>query len=170
LLLNAMTHPVYNVLFVCTGNSVRSVMAECLMNHLGAGRFQAFSAGSMPNGTVNPQALATLASLAVPAQGVRSKSWAEFSQADAPVLDFIFTVCDQAAGEVCPVWPGQPVSAHWGVADPSEMPASTPAQTEKNFRDAAYTLKRRIELFMALPFDSLDRLSLQAHAQGIGQQ
>lgn len=165
-----MTHPVYNILFVCTGNSVRSVMAECLMNHLGAGRFQAFSAGSMPNGTVNPQALATLASLDVPAQGVHSKSWAEFSQAGAPVLDFIFTVCDQAAGEVCPVWPGQPVSAHWGVADPSHMPAQTAAEVEKNFRDTAYVLKRRIELFMALPFDSLDRLSLHAHTQRIGQE
>lgn len=165
-----MTHPVYNVLFVCTGNSVRSVMAECLMNHLGAGRFRAFSAGSMPNGTVSPQALATLASLDVPAQGVRSKSWAEFSQAGAPVLDFIFTVCDRAHGEVCPVWPGQPVSAHWGVADPGDMPAQSPAEVERNFRDAAYTLKRRIELFMALPFDGLDQLSLQAHAHRIGQE
>jgi arsenate reductase len=165
-----MTHPVYNVLFVCTGNSVRSVMAECLMNHLGAGRFRAFSAGSMPNGTVSPQALATLASLDVPAQGVRSKSWAEFSQAGAPVLDFIFTVCDRAHGEVCPVWPGQPVSAHWGVADPGDMPAQSPAEVEKNFRDAAYTLKRRIELFMALPLDGLDQLSLQAHAHRIGQE
>lgn len=169
LLLSAMTHPVYNVLFVCTGNSVRSVMAECLMNHLGAGRFRAFSAGSMPNGTVSPQALATLSSLDVPAHGVRSKSWSEFSQPNSPLLDFIFTVCDRAAGEICPVWPGQPISAHWGVADPGDMPTQSPTEIEKNFRDAAYTLKRRIELFMALPFDRLDRLSLQTYAQQIGQ-
>lgn len=169
LLLSAMTDPVYNVLFVCTGNSVRSVMAECLMNHMGAGRFRAFSAGSMPSGTVSPHALATLSGLDVPAHGVRSKSWSEFSQPDSPVLDFIFTVCDRAAGEICPVWPGQPISAHWGVADPGDMRAHSPAEVEKNFREAAYTLKRRIELFLALPFERLNQLSLQTHAQQIGQ-
>lgn len=165
-----MTDKTYNVLFVCTGNSVRSVMAECLLNQLGAGRFKGFSAGSMPRGEVNPQALKTLEHLGVAHEGVRSKSWAEFARPDAPVLDFIFTVCDNAAGEVCPTWPGLPVTAHWGVADPGDMVASDQEEMDRHFRDAAFTLKRRIELLMVLPLHSLDKLSLHAHVQEIGKQ
>lgn len=163
-----MSGKVYNVLFICTGNSARSIMAEGLMNHLGAGQFRAWSAGSHPGGTVNPYALRTLASWRIPADGFRSKSWDEFAQPGAPVLDFAFTVCDNAAGEVCPVWPGQPMTAHWGVPDPAAV-AGTDAQKAQAFMDTAITLKRRIELMLALPLNSLAGMSLQHEIDQIGK-
>jgi len=160
----------YQVLFVCTGNSARSILAEALMNRLGQGRFKAFSAGSQPTGAVNPLTLQTLARLQLPTEGLRSKSWAEFAQeAGAPALDFVFTVCDSAAGEVCPVWPGQPLSAHWGLPDPAAVEGSD-AQRLQSFQDTALTLKRRIELMLALPIPSLDKLSLQQAVRDIGQR
>jgi arsenate reductase len=162
-----MSDKVYNVLFVCTGNSARSILAEGLMNQLGNGRFRAWSAGSRPTGSVNPFALQTLADWRIPTVGFRSKSWSEFSQAGAPTLDFVFTVCDNAAGEVCPVWPGQPMTAHWGVPDPAAV-EGTNAQKAKAFMDVAITLRRRIELMLALPVQSLARLSLQRQIERIG--
>ncbi len=159
----------YNVLFICTHNSARSVMAEGLLNHLGRGGFQAFSAGSQPSGSVHPQALATLQRMHIPADGYRSKDWAEFAQAGAPVLDFVFTVCDNAAGETCPVWPGQPMTAHWGVPDPAVFQGSA-EDTARVFWDTAIVLKRRIELMLALPLASLDRLAIQREITAIGQQ
>jgi arsenate reductase len=162
-----MRTPTYNVLFICTGNSARSILAEGLMNHLGKGQFRAYSAGSHPNGSVNPFALSTLKALHIPSDGYRSKSWDEFAQAGAPALDFVFTVCDNAAGEVCPVWPGQPMTAHWGVADPGHAPGSDEAKT-KAFLDTALVLKRRIELMLALPIATLARLSLQKELDTIG--
>lgn len=164
-----MSERPYNVLFVCTGNSARSILAEALTNHLGRGRFQAFSAGSMPTGKVNPLTLQALAQLRLPVEGYRSKSWSEFSQDGAPPLDFVFTVCDQAAGEVCPVWPGQPISAHWGMPDPATFEGSD-TERLKHFLDAAYLLKRRIELMTALPHESLDRLALQSAVRDIGKK
>lgn len=163
-----MSDEVYNVLFICTGNSARSILAEGLMNHLGAGRFRAWSAGSQPNGTVNPYALQTLAAWRIPTDGFRSKRWDEFAQAGAPVLDFAFTVCDNAAGEVCPVWPGQPMTAHWGVPDPAAVEGSD-AQKTQAFKDTAITLKRRIELMLALPLKSLAGMSLQREIDQIGK-
>lgn len=163
-----MSDKVYNVLFICTGNSARSILAEGLMNHLGRGRFQAFSAGSRPTGTVNPLALATLQQWHIPTDGFRSKAWDEFAQPGAPVLDFAFTVCDNAAGEVCPVWPGQPMTAHWGVPDPAAV-EGTEAHKAQAFMDAAITLKRRIELMLALPLQSLDGLALQREVDQIGR-
>jgi arsenate reductase len=163
-----MQDKVYNVLFICTGNSARSIMAEGLMNHLGAGRFRALSAGSHPNGSVNPFALQTLATLHIPTDGFRSKSWDEFAQPGAPALDFAFTVCDNAAGEVCPVWPGQPMTAHWGVPDPAAV-EGTDAQKSKAFMDVAVTLKRRIELMLSLPLNSLAGMSLQREIDRIGK-
>lgn len=162
--MSANTH---SVLFICTGNSARSIMAEALMNHLGAGRFRAYSAGSHPSGAVHPVALQTLAKLHVPAEGFRSKNWDEFAQAGAPVLDFVFTVCDQAAGEVCPVWPGQPMTAHWGLPDPAAFDGPDD-QKARVFMDTALTLKRRIELMLALPLATLDRLAIQHEIKGIG--
>lgn len=162
------TDPVKRVLFICTGNSARSILAEGLMNHLGRGRFEAYSAGSQPNGTVNPLALRTLASLHIPTDGFRSKSWGEFAEAGAPALDFVFTVCDNAAGEVCPVWPGQPVSAHWGLPDPAAVDGSDAVKAQA-FLDTAVALKRRIELLLALPLASLDKLSLQNELKAIGR-
>lgn len=164
-----MSDKVYNVLFVCTHNSARSIMAEGLLNHFGGGRFRAFSAGSHPGGAVNPFALQTLAKLRIPTDGFRSKDWAEFAQPDAPTLDFVFTVCDKAAGEVCPVWPGQPMTAHWGVADPAAV-EGTDEQKMKVFGDAAVVLKRRIELMVSLPLASLDRLSIQREIKDIGSR
>ena len=158
---------VYNVLFLCTHNSARSVLAEGLLNSLGRGRFQAFSAGSQPSGTVNPLALLTLARMHAAADGYRSKDWAEFARPDAPKLDFVFTVCDDAAGEVCPIWPGQPMTAHWGVPDPSAFQGSDEERANQ-FWSTAVTLKRRIELMLALPLASLDRMSLQREIQDIG--
>ncbi len=163
-----MENKVYNVLFICTGNSARSILAEGLLNGLGQGRFRAYSAGSHPKGEVHPQALATLERLALPITGYRSKNWDEFARADAPPLDFIFTVCDNAAGEVCPIWPGKPVSAHWGVPDPAAVEGDD--EQRKAFHDAAIALKRRIELFLALPIQKLDGMSLQHELQSIGKQ
>ena len=160
---------VYNVLFLCTGNSARSILAESILTKLGAGRFRAWSAGSQPKGAVHPLAIKTLQSLDYPAEGLRSKSWSEFATPDAPVMDFVFTVCDNAAGEVCPVWPGKPVSAHWGVPDPAAVEGSE-EQQRKAFMDAALTLKRRIELFLSLPLQRLDAMSLQHELRVIGKQ
>jgi len=157
----------YNVLFICTGNSARSILAEGLMNELGNGRFHAYSAGSHPNGKVNPLALETLASYRIPTDGFRSKNWDEFAKPEAPQMDFVLTVCDKAAGEVCPVWPGQPMTAHWGVADPAAFEGSEDAKRQQ-FRDAAITLKRRIELMLALPLDRLDILAIHREVKGIG--
>jgi len=158
-----------NVLFVCTGNSARSIMAEALLNHSAQARFRAFSAGSRPVGQVNPLALQELARLDLPSEGYRSKTWSEFAAPDAPKLDFVFTVCDNAAGEVCPVWPGQPVSAHWGLPDPAAVEGSDEDKAMA-FRDAAVALKRRIDLLLALPLAKLDGLSLQHALRDIGQQ
>lgn len=156
-----------NVLFLCTGNSARSILAEALMNRLGEGRFQAFSAGSMPKGEVNPHALPLVRALGFRDADFRSKPWDEFAEPGAPKLDFVITVCDNAAGEVCPVWPGQPITAHWGIPDPA---AATGAEAEiaVAFREAARLLRNRIELLLALPVAKLDRLSLQAHVREIG--
>lgn len=162
-----MNDKVYHVLFICTHNSARSIMAEGLLNAMGRGRFKAWSAGSQPRGTVHPMALKTLERLKVPSDGYRCKDWSEFATADAPVMDFVFTVCDNAAGEVCPVWPGQPMTAHWGVADPSlvEGPDDVKAQA---FWETSVILKRRIELMLALPLASLDRLAIQREVRDIG--
>lgn len=157
----------FNVLFLCTGNSARSILAEGLLNGLAGDRFRAHSAGSTPKGEVHPVALATLASYSLPVDGYRSKSWNEFAAPDAPRMDFIITVCDNAAGEVCPFWPGHPLTAHWGVPDPASH-AGNEAERAKAFHDAARMLKRRIELFLSLPHDKLDALSLQAELRGIG--
>ncbi|MGQ3055406.1 MAG: arsenate reductase ArsC [Roseateles sp.] len=157
----------FNVLFVCTGNSARSIMAEGLMNSLGNPRFRAFSAGSQPTRVVNPLALQTLTALQVPADGFRSKSWAEFSAAGTPMMDFVFTVCDSAAGEVCPVWPGQPMTAHWGVPDPAAVEGSDDIKRQA-FLDVAVTLKRRIELLLALPIAKLQPLAIQHEIKQIG--
>jgi len=159
----------YSALFICTGNSARSILAEGILNELGKGRFRAYSAGSYPKGEVHPMALATLERLRFPSTGYRSKNWDEFAQPDAPPLDFIFTVCDNAAGEACPVWPGKPVTAHWGVPDPAAV-EGTEAQQRMAFTDAALVLKRRIELFLSLPLRSLDSMSLQQELRDIGQQ
>ncbi|MFO0440988.1 MAG: arsenate reductase ArsC [Betaproteobacteria bacterium] len=164
-----MSDTIYNVLFVCTGNTARSIMAEGLLNHMGRGRFKAYSAGSMPKGVVHPAALKVLNDLRAPTGEVRSKSWSEFAQSGAPKLDFVFTVCDNAAGEVCPVWPGQPMSAHWGVEDPAAF-EGTPEQVDHKFHEVAQILKRRIELFLSLPMRSLDKLSLQNELRDIGKK
>lgn len=162
-----MNAKVQNVLFICTHNSARSIMAEGLMNRAGHGSFVAHSAGSDPRGEVHPLALATLARMRLPTDGYRSKSWSEFAAADAPRMDFVLTVCDKAAGEVCPVWPGQPITAHWGVYDPSAVQGSD-ADRERAFWDVATMLKRRIDLMLALPVHSLDRLALQREVRDIG--
>jgi len=161
------TDKVYQVLFVCTHNSSRSIMAEGLMNSLGRGQFKAWSAGSQPGGEVNPFALKTLASLHLSTDGYRSKDWEEFAQPGAPELDFVFTVCDKAAGEVCPVWPGQPMTAHWGVPDPATFQGSD-EEKAKVFWDTALVLKRRIELMLALPLGLLDKMSIQREIKDIG--
>jgi arsenate reductase len=157
----------YNVLFLCTGNSARSILAEALLNN-GAGKFVAYSAGSMPKGAVHPQALALLQRLGFATEGLRSKGWDEFAAAGAPDLDFVFTVCDNAANEVCPVWPGQPMTAHWGVPDPAAAVGSE-ADLARAFRDTFLMLQRRIELFANLPVRSLDRMSLKKHLDEIGR-
>lgn len=161
-----MTDRVYNVLFLCTGNSARSIIGEVLMNHDGGGRFRAFSAGSQPKGEVHPMALEVLAGLGFSTEGLRSKSWDEFSQAGAPEFDFIFTVCDNAAGEACPVWLGHPVTAHWGIEDPAAVEGE--GQREA-FMQALRYLRRRIELFLELPLESLDALAMQHKLKEIGQ-
>ena len=159
----------YNVLFLCTGNSARSIMAEVMLNHLGKGRFTAHSAGSFPTGRVNPYSIETMQAWGLATNGLRSKSWDEFAAPGAPPIDFIFTVCDNAAGEACPVWPGKPVTAHWGVADPAAV-EGTDAEKRAAFADAARILRRRIELFTALPLDKLDNLSVQTRLREIGKQ
>ena len=159
---------VYNVLFLCTGNSARSILGEALLNQMGAGRFRAYSAGSQPSGSVHPMAVATLEHLGIPVDGFHSKSWDEFADADAAEFDFIFTVCDDAAGETCPVWPGNPATAHCGVADPVAVDGDE-EHRKRAFHDAAMILKRRIELLLALPLDRLDALSLHHHLKEIGQ-
>lgn len=158
----------FNVLFLCTGNSARSIMAEAVMNRFGAPKFRAFSAGSQPKGEVNPHAITLLKSLNYKTDGFRSKNWEEFAQADAPQLDFVFTVCDNAAGEVCPVWPGQPMSAHWGVPDPAAATGSE-AVISQAFADSFRMLQNRITIFTALPLASIDRLSLQKKIDDIGK-
>jgi arsenate reductase len=157
----------YKVLFLCTGNSARSVMAEAIMNEKGRPNFTAYSAGSHPSGKVRPEALRQLESAHLPATGLRSKSWEEFAQLGAPHLDFVFTVCDNAANEVCPVWPGQPMTAHWGVPDPAAVQGTT-EQVEKAFREAFFLLDRRISLFLSLPLATLDRFSIKKEIDSIG--
>ncbi len=159
----------YNVLFLCTGNSARSIMAEAIMNHKGKPNFTAYSAGSHPSGTVRPEALRQLESARISTTGLRSKSWDEFSEHGAPRLDFVFTVCDNAAKEACPFWPGQPMTAHWGVPDPAAV-QGTQEQIDKAFRDAFFLLDRRIALFLCLPLSTLDNLALKKEIDKIGQQ
>ena len=157
------------VLFLCTGNSARSIMAEVMLNHVGSERFSASSAGSHPKGTVHPLALETLQSLGLPIDGLRSKSWEEFARPDAPPLDFIVTVCDDAAGEVCPIWPGKPMTAHWGVEDPAAFQGTEDAQRAK-FREVALILRRRITLLLRLPLATLDAMTIQTQMKAIGQE
>ena len=163
-----MVDHVHNVLFVCTGNSARSIMAEAILNHLGRRHFKAYSAGSHPTGAVNPFALETLRKMRVPVDGLRSKRWDEFAGPGAPPLDFVFTVCDKAAGEICPFWPGQPMTAHWGVEDPAVFEGPDDKKREV-FRNVGLILRRRIELFLSLPLESLDAMSLQRKLTEIGK-
>jgi len=163
-----MTDRVYHVLFLCTHNSARSILAECVMNRVGRGRFKAYSAGSQPSGRVHPYVLDLARSLNYDTSGLRSKSWEEFARPGAPPLDFVFTVCDDAANEVCPVWPGQPMSAHWGLADPSRV-EGTESERRFAFADTHRMLLQRCSIFMNLPIASLDRLSLQRRLDDIGR-
>jgi arsenate reductase len=162
-------HRHYNVLFLCTGNSARSIMAEAILNFKGQPTFTAYSAGSHASGKVRSEALRQLEAARIPTKDLRSKSWDEFSQPSAPHLDFVFTVCDRAAKEVCPVWPGQPMTAHWGVPDPAAV-RGTEKEVERAFRDAFVTLERRIGLFLSLPLASLDNLALKKEVDRIGRQ
>jgi arsenate reductase len=157
----------YNVLFLCTGNSARSIMAEGILNKKAMGRFTAYSAGSHPSGTVRPEALKQLAAAGIATEGLRSKSWDEFSVADAPVMSFVFTVCDNAANEVCPFWPGEPMTAHWGIPDPAAVTGSSD-EIERAFRDAYVILDRRIGLFLSLPLSTLEQLAVQREIEKIG--
>jgi arsenate reductase len=159
----------YNVLFLCTGNSARSIMAEAILNHKGKPAFTAYSAGSHPSGTVRPEALKQLAMARMSTSGLRSKNWDEFGRPGAPELHFVFTVCDNAAKETCPLWPGQPMTAHWGVPDPAAVQGDA-AEVERAFRDAFFILDRRISLFLALPLAALDRLALKKEVDRIGRQ
>lgn len=158
----------YNVLFLCTGNSARSILGEVLLNHWGKGRFRGYSAGSQPKGDVHPLTLELLRGMKLPTAGLRSKSWLEFAQPDAPKMDFVFTVCDQAAAETCPIWPGQPMTAHWGVPDPAAVIGSE-AEKAAAFRDAFSRLDARIKLFVSLPFDKLERMALKREVDKIGR-
>ena len=158
----------YNVLFLCTGNSARSIMAEAILNFKGKPRFTAYSAGSHPSGAVRPEAITRLEAGRMPTQGLRSKSWDEFAKPDAPKLDFVFTVCDNAANEICPIWPGQPMTAHWGVPDPAAAKGS-PQEIERAFREAFTILDRRISLFLSLPLASIDKLALKKEIDRIGK-
>ena len=158
----------YNVLFLCTGNSARSIMAEAILNHKSDGNVTAFSAGSHPSGSVRPEAIRQLRSAGIAVEGLRSKSWDEFSLPTAPRMDFVFTVCDNAAQEVCPLWPGQPMTAHWGIADPAAV-HGTPDQIDRAYRDAFHVLDRRIGLFLALPVSALDQLAIQRKIVDIGR-
>jgi arsenate reductase len=159
----------YNVLFLCTGNSARSILAEAILNGKHDTHFTAYSAGSFPSGQVRPEALKQLATAHLPADGARSKSWDEFAKPGAPVMNFVFTVCDNAAKEVCPIWPGQPLTAHWGVADPAQV-SGTAEEIERAYRDAFVTLRRRIELFLNLPLASLDELAIKNEIERIGRE
>jgi protein-tyrosine-phosphatase len=163
-----MANRVYNVLFLCTGNSARSILAESLLNHWGHGAFRGLSAGSHPKGAVHPVALKLLKHLKLPTDRLRSKSWNEFATPDAPPLDFVFTVCDNAAGEVCPYWPGQPVTAHWGIPDPAAVDGSELEQMNA-FRDAFRTLENRIRIFTSLPLASIERIKLKERLEAIGR-
>jgi arsenate reductase len=162
-----MSERVYNVLFLCTGNTARSIMAEAILRQEGRGRFRAFSAGSQPKGVVNPFALKVLRSADYPTDGLRSKNWQEFATPDAPVMDFVFTVCDNAAGEACPIWPGQPMTAHWGIEDPAAV-EGTDIEKETAFVTALRHLKNRISVFASLPLSSIDALSLGTRLREIG--
>lgn len=162
-----MNGRVYNVLFLCTGNSARSILAEALIEHWGGGRFKGYSAGSFPRGSVHPLAIDLLASLHLPTQGLRSKSWNEFARPGVPVMDFVFTVCDQAAGEVCPIWPGKPITAHWGVPDPAVE--GTEIERRNAFREAFRALENRIKLFTSLPIDKLDRMAIKRQVAQISR-
>lgn len=164
-----MPDRIFNVLFLCTGNSARSILAEAMLNKDGQGRFRAFSAGSQPKGAVHPLALQALAESDYPTEGLRSKSWDEFAKPDAPIMDFVFTVCDNAAGESCPLWPGQPVTAHWGIEDPAVVEGLDYVKAAA-FRTAQRYLKNRISAFIALPIASLDEFALTARVREIGQQ
>jgi protein-tyrosine-phosphatase len=164
--MNAVKDRTYNVLFLCTGNSARSILAEALMNRAGEGRFRAYSAGSFPKPGVHPMTLEVLRELGFPTEGLRSKSWDEFAKPGAPVMDFIFTVCDSAAGETCPIWPGHPMTAHWGIEDPAN--ADGPRQKQA-FLTAMSYLKTRISLFMALPVEAIDEMNLRAKIKAIGR-
>ena len=158
---------VYNVLFLCTGNSARSILAEAILNKEGEGRFRAFSAGSFPKGQIHPASLELLRELGYSTGGFRPKSWDEFTAERAPRLDFIFTVCDDAAGETCPVWPGHPMTAHWGIEDPAAVEGE---RQERAFRHAYHALRRRIELFLSLPLESIDQMALQSKLREIGRR
>jgi arsenate reductase len=162
-------HHHYNVLFLCTGNSARSIMAESILNYRGKPRFHAYSAGSHPSGKVRPEALRELERANLPTSEARSKSWDEFAQPGAPEMHFVFTVCDNAANEICPIWPGQPMTAHWGIADPAAV-KGTPDEIERAFREAFIALDRRIGLFLSLPLQSLDRMAIQKEIHSIGQR
>ena len=161
--------PPYNVLFLCTGNSARSIMAEAIMNQKGRPNFVAYSAGSHPSGKVRPEALREIEAAGLPATGLRSKSWSEFAEPGAPHLDFVFTVCDNAANETCPIWPGQPMTAHWGVPDPAAV-QGTDEQVQQAFREAFFLLERRISLFLSLPLATLSRMALKKEIDNIGRQ
>jgi protein-tyrosine-phosphatase len=163
-----MSDRVFNVLFLCTGNSARSILAEVMLNTMGRERFRAYSAGSHPKGEVNPYALDLLRKNRLPTEGLRSKSWDEFAGAGAPALDFVFTVCDQAAGEVCPIWPGQPMTAHWGIEDPAAVEGADDVRRRAFFR-AYNQLQHRLSIFVSLPMDKLDRLTLQKRLDEIGR-
>ena len=163
-----MNERIFNVLFLCTGNSARSLLAEAILNHMGKGRFRAFSAGSHPKGAPHPLTVELLKQMKLPIEGLRSKSWDEFAAPGAPELDFIFTVCDDAAGEVCPIWPGMPMTAHWGIPDPAAVEGSE-VERMIAFREAYARLQRRIELFTALPISGLTRMTLQAKLNAIGK-
>jgi arsenate reductase len=158
----------YNVLFLCTGNSARSIMAEAILNHKGKGNFTAYSAGSHPSGAPRPEALKQLQAAGIPTDGLRSKSWDEFAAPNAPQMDFVFTVCDDAANEVCPLWPGHPMTAHWGIPDPAAV-KGTPEEVDRAFHDAFLILDRRITLFLSVPLASFQQLALQKEIEIIGQ-
>lgn len=162
-----MSDRVYNVLFLCTGNSARSILGEAILNHVGQGRFRAFSAGSTPKGLVHPMTLEALGKVGIPIEGLRSKAWDEFAVPGAPKMDFIFTVCDNAAGETCPIWPGQPMTAHWGIEDPAAV-QSAEFKQRAAFEDALRYLRNRIGAFINLPLASIDRMALNSKLEGIG--
>ncbi|HEY0794963.1 MAG TPA: arsenate reductase ArsC [Acidisarcina sp.] len=163
-----MTTPRYNVLFLCTGNSARSILAEGILNHRAKGAFKAYSAGSHPTGKVRPEALEQLELAGIPAADFRSKSWDQFARPDSPQMNFVFTVCDNAANEVCPFWPGQPMTAHWGIPDPASV-QGPPEQIKRAFRDAFTVLDRRISLFLSLPLSTLEHLAIQREIDSIGR-